>query len=168
MSDPDFNPDHAQIWTRSSYDHYLPTHQISPKSDQSFLRNPANKQTNKQRDTRRWLQYPAFRGIIIFSTNFKQKFCGNKWLYFLHQAVKQHLFTWLQLFKCRFRPIIHCNVNCVAEECRKFSKILIFFYLKTHYFCKTVEWKSSAIVSIYMVFSAKRKKRKLCLMSFHW
>ena len=48
ISDPDFNPDHAQLWTRSSYDHYLPTHQISSKSDQSFLRNPANKQTNKQ------------------------------------------------------------------------------------------------------------------------
>ena len=64
ISDPDFNPDHAQLWTRSSYDHYLPTHQISSKSDQSFLRNPANKQTNKQTDTRRWLQYPAFRGII--------------------------------------------------------------------------------------------------------
>ena len=45
---PDFNPDHAQLWTRSSYDHYLPTQQISSKSDQSFLRNPANKQTNKQ------------------------------------------------------------------------------------------------------------------------
>ena len=68
ISDPDFNPDHAQLWTRSSYDHYLPTHQISSKSDQSFLRNPANKQTNKQTnrqtDTRRWLQYPAFRGIM--------------------------------------------------------------------------------------------------------
>ena len=34
ISDPDFNPDYAQIWTRSSYDHYLPTHQISSKSDQ--------------------------------------------------------------------------------------------------------------------------------------
>ena len=34
ISDPDFNPDHAQLWTRSSYDHYLPTHQISSKSDQ--------------------------------------------------------------------------------------------------------------------------------------
>ena len=31
---PDFNPDHAPLWTRSSYDHYLPTHQISSKSDQ--------------------------------------------------------------------------------------------------------------------------------------
>ena len=48
ISDPDFNPDHAQLWTRSSYDHYLPTHQISSKSDQYFMRNPANKQTNKQ------------------------------------------------------------------------------------------------------------------------
>ena len=28
------------------------------------MRNPANKQTKKQTDTRRWLQYPAFRGII--------------------------------------------------------------------------------------------------------
>ena len=34
ISDPDFNPDYTQIWTRSSYDHYLPTHQISSKSDQ--------------------------------------------------------------------------------------------------------------------------------------
>ena len=34
ISDPDLNPDHAQLWTRSSYDHYLPTHQISSKSDQ--------------------------------------------------------------------------------------------------------------------------------------
>ena len=34
ISDPDFNPDHAQLWTRSPYDHYLPTHQISSKSDQ--------------------------------------------------------------------------------------------------------------------------------------
>ena len=33
ISDPDFNPDHAQLWTRSSYDNYLPTHQISSKSD---------------------------------------------------------------------------------------------------------------------------------------
>ena len=32
-SDPDSNPDNAQLWTRSSYDHYLPTHQISSKSD---------------------------------------------------------------------------------------------------------------------------------------
>ena len=50
ISDPDFNPDHAQLWTRSSYDHYLPTHQNSSKSDQPLLRNPANKQTNKQTD----------------------------------------------------------------------------------------------------------------------
>ena len=28
------DPDHAQLWTRSSYDHYFPTHQISSKSDQ--------------------------------------------------------------------------------------------------------------------------------------
>ena len=34
ISDPDFNPDHTQLGTRSSYDHYLPTHQISSKSDQ--------------------------------------------------------------------------------------------------------------------------------------
>ena len=34
ISDPDFNPDHAQLWTRCSYGHYLPTHQISSKSDQ--------------------------------------------------------------------------------------------------------------------------------------
>ena len=34
ISDPDFNPVHAQLWTRSSYDLYLPTHQISSKSDQ--------------------------------------------------------------------------------------------------------------------------------------
>ena len=27
------------------------------------MRNPATKQTNKQTDTRRWLQYPDFRGI---------------------------------------------------------------------------------------------------------
>ena len=26
-----------------------------------------NKQTNRQTDTRRWLQYPAFRGIIIWN-----------------------------------------------------------------------------------------------------
>ena len=25
ISDPDLNPDHAQLWTRSSYDHYFPT-----------------------------------------------------------------------------------------------------------------------------------------------
>ena len=43
-----WNPDHAQLCTRSSYDHYLPTHQISSKSDQYFMRNPANKQTIKQ------------------------------------------------------------------------------------------------------------------------
>ena len=30
------------------------------------MRNPANKQTNRQTDTRRWLQYPAFRGITSF------------------------------------------------------------------------------------------------------
>ena len=34
ISDPDINPDHAQLWTRSSYDRYLSTHQISSKSDQ--------------------------------------------------------------------------------------------------------------------------------------
>ena len=34
ISVPDFNPDYAQLWTRYSYDHYLPTHQISPKLDQ--------------------------------------------------------------------------------------------------------------------------------------
>ena len=33
ISNPDLNPDDAQIWTRSSYNHYLPTHQISSKSD---------------------------------------------------------------------------------------------------------------------------------------
>ena len=33
ISNPDLNPDHAQLWTRSSFDHYLPTHQISSKSD---------------------------------------------------------------------------------------------------------------------------------------
>ena len=32
--DPDFNQDHAQPWTRSSYDHYLPTHEVSSKLDQ--------------------------------------------------------------------------------------------------------------------------------------
>ena len=34
ISDPYFNPDHPQLWTQSSYDHHIPTHQISWKSGQ--------------------------------------------------------------------------------------------------------------------------------------
>ena len=34
-----------------------------------------NKQTNRQTDTRRWLQYPAFRGIIIMCINFLTIWC---------------------------------------------------------------------------------------------
>ena len=70
ISDPDFNPDHAQLWTRSSYDHYLPTHQISSKSDQSFLRNPANKQTNKQTN-----RHTKVIAISRFSRDKKETFC---------------------------------------------------------------------------------------------
>ena len=45
------------------------------------MRNPANKQTN----TRRWLQYPAFRGIIInlppwkLKVQWKMKYSGWKY-----------------------------------------------------------------------------------------
>ena len=39
-----------------------------------------NKQTNKQTNTRRWLQYPAFRGIKIDQLNF-----GSFYFHFLPQ-----------------------------------------------------------------------------------
>ena len=40
-----------------------------------------NKQTNRQTDTRRWLQYPAFRGIKTWSYLNYREFDDTRWLF---------------------------------------------------------------------------------------
>ena len=49
-----------------------------------------NKQTNRQTDTRRWRQYPAFRGIIKM-----QVMSGNYFVSFHHASVPSNGWEWL-------------------------------------------------------------------------
>ena len=81
------------------------------------MRNPANKPTNKQTDTRSWLQYPAFRGTKILATQrfelstlaflAERSFCLSYRAVLIWILLSDYYYTPYSRNFIQIRPVVH-------------------------------------------------------------